>query len=49
MKVMGNSHATKPRVINTDKAPAYKVIKRMIKHMLGFFSFKTANWSAGRR
>ena len=28
-KTIWNPHATKPRVINTDKAPSYNVIKRM--------------------
>lgn len=76
-KVLSNNHAVPPRVINTDKAPAYvsaikrlkfdkelklevlhrpvqymnnileqdhRFIKWRIKPMLGFFSFKTANW-----
>jgi transposase-like protein len=76
-KVLRNSHAVKPRVINTDKAPSYisaiknlkeekiieeqtqhrpikylnnlieqdhRFIKWLINPMLGFQSFKTANW-----
>jgi IS6 family transposase len=74
---LDNPHATKPRVINTDKAPSYsyaiselkeenkideqvlhrpiqylnnileqdhRFIKWLVKPMMGFFSFKTANW-----